>query len=38
LCQNDGLSVLSLIEEKGRSRVGGDDSHVIFGQTIPDEK
>jgi hypothetical protein len=32
LCQNVGLSVLSLIRETEKSRVSGDDSHVVFGK------
>jgi hypothetical protein len=30
LCQNGGISE--------KSRVDGDDSHIVFGQKIPDEK
>jgi hypothetical protein len=40
LYQNGGLSVVSSIgeTEKSRVRVGGDDSHVAFGQQFLDEE
>jgi hypothetical protein len=38
LCKNDGLSVLSSIGDREKSRVGGNDSHVVFGKKIPDER
>jgi hypothetical protein len=38
LCQNGGHSILSSIGEIKKSRVGGDDSHVVFGQKLPGEK
>jgi hypothetical protein len=37
-CQNGVLSVLSSIGETEKSRVGGDDSHVVFGHKFPGEK
>jgi hypothetical protein len=38
LRQNGGFSVLSSIGETERSRVGGDNSHVGFGQKFSGEK
>jgi hypothetical protein len=38
LCQNGGLSVLFWIREKERSRVGGDDSHVVSSEKSLGEK
>jgi hypothetical protein len=38
LCQNGGLSVSPSIGETEKSRVGGDDSHVVFSQKLPDEE
>jgi hypothetical protein len=37
LCQNGGLSVLSSVKETEKSRVGGGDIHVVFGQKFPGE-
>jgi hypothetical protein len=34
LCQYGGLSFLSLIGETEKSKVGGDDSHIVFGQKL----
>jgi hypothetical protein len=38
LYQNGGFSVLSSIGDSEESRVGEDESHVVFGQMFPGEK
>jgi hypothetical protein len=38
MCQNGGLSVLSLIGETEKSRMGGNGSHFLFGQRFRGEK
>jgi hypothetical protein len=38
LCQNGGLTVLSSIGETEESKVGGDNSYIVLGQTFPGEE
>jgi hypothetical protein len=38
LCKNGGLSVLCSVRETEKSKVGGEDSYVVFGQKFPGGK